>query len=229
MPTLQLAFSVWIGHNVKDFHIFGDTIVYLNVEGYLMSLLKDTSEEWRYDTLLSVGRGSRLFSRCSPYLFVAFLRGIATYMGDSLLEGVRIPTKIEGMFCRQETLYLYNSSYLYRRIVRGPLYLAYVSQSILHKAFLWNDTLYILDGQRLVRLQDKSPVRSFDSLPELRDVWMRPSLYLLVTEDSLLLAFKDDGVTLLLENVGQLRLVGDSLFVLKEDTLKAYLLKMRRR
>jgi len=230
MFPLQPIFSLWVGMDVPDFLLRGDTVMYLRIEGYVIRAFRDSLGGWMYDTLMNPGFSIRRLAFCAPYLFLAYFRSVEIYVGDSLAETQRFPFKVEGLLCNAETLYIYDSNAIYRKLIGRAPRLLYSSSNILKQAWLIDSSIYVLEGNYLVALRrGVDTVARFEGLGDIVGAYPCGRGYILhFGSGELYFYYVKRGnpkATLLEEDVLSFKVSGDTLAILKGDSIRVYLLK----
>ena len=236
MLTLNPVLSLWVGPNVSDFLLAGDTLLYANMNGAVLLYLRTEEGEER-DTFLLSSPGIRYLCRCGRELYVAHYHRVEAYLGDSLRGSAYLPFVISGMACKRGTLLLYDPHNLYVWSVGSAPTVLHSTGDDIKDVVVKGDTLMLLQRNYLMLL---SPVPEtvvvFDNLADIAHAYPLGKAYLLVFGSGEVVAYVpkrgDRGrakTFLLLEGVRHVRVKGDTVAALIGDSLKVYTLRERRR
>ena len=234
MLTLQPLFFLWVGPNVPDFLLVEDTVLYIKLEGYLVKAYRDSSGIWKYDTLKPLNLGVRRLSLCPPYLHVAYFKKVETYIADSLVEDYPLLFRVEGMACRMDTLYLHDGTAIYKKPPNGAPVRIYSAKEGLKQFYLVDTAILILEGNTLLLLGDTLiPLMEFEGLGDIASLSLYGKGYLLMFGNGEIYYYvpgrRKPTAHLLYEGVNTFKLYGDTLVILKGDSLRCYLLNRGKR
>ncbi len=234
MVILQHLFSLPVGPNVMDFLSLGDTLLYVQIEGVVLSAVR-TEEGWEVDTLLLLPPGTRRMCRCGGLLYLAYFHRVVAYRGDSLTESFYLPFNISDILCRGDTLLLYDSHAVYLRPPETAPVVLYHTEDVIKAVFLRGDTLFLLQRNYLIRLTDTTDTLvHFKGMANLS--YAHPidgAFAILFGSGEVVLYLPPKGrrgprTRLLFEGVGRMKVRPDTLLILAGDTLKAYRVKVGR-